>query len=151
MTISIPLCPEAPPADGRRILCNGAGGGGGGLARCCSSLSIGVLVEAVEEAGYGSPLVSDDGDQSQSRPMPGISDGIAGMLPLRAHRPCPGSSGMGADMLRGIIGREGGWVDSGRKERKRSRVGWSLKLDSLGFPVNLRHLRIRFWLSSALR
>lgn len=108
MTISI--MPEATvPATGgcRRTCGNGGGGGGGGTARCCSSLR---KVRGAEGGGGGGggtrSLLCRRHSVStiSSRPLPSLA------LPFLMKRGCrDGSSGIGADMLRGIIGRVGGW------------------------------------------
>lgn len=124
-TISIIPVPSAP-APGCIKCGNGAGGGGGGIARCCSSLSMGGggggggILSSWDALRYSfmllSPSISSMPRISPVDPFsiewprecvrPWLLPAGGGISDLRRPK---GSSGMGADILRGIIGLVGGW------------------------------------------
>lgn len=105
ITISIIPDAKAPPLCDRCAWGRGAGGGGGGMAKCWSSLSIG---GAVANGGGGGGGTGSSWDRRllpcTTSSMPRISPALA----FLEYRVWLGSSGIGADMLRGIASFCGG-------------------------------------------
>lgn len=84
----------------------GAGGGGGGVARCCSSFRIGGAGGAAWSSWdpLRTPITSS---MPRASPRLDCLTDFPRLTPLRSAS--LGSSGIGADMLRGMFTRTGGW------------------------------------------